>query len=76
MRKKSLDIIYKEKFALKYLRENSHWYKYLNRSDEAVIKLIEEMKVRYSNIFKDKVNKAKTSLNLINAFMSVTKENN
>lgn len=74
MKKESLDKIYSNQNALKYLRENSYWYKALNRNNQAVNTMIEEMKEKYGLRFKDKVNKAKTGLDLINAFMSVTKE--
>ena len=74
MKKETLNKIYNDKNALKYLRENSYWYKELNRNDNAVNQMIEQMKERYGLRFKDKVNKAKTSLDLINAFMQVTKE--
>lgn len=66
--------IYNDKNMLKYLRENSYWYKFLNRSDEYLIKMEEEMKIKYGLRFKDKVDKVKTGLDLIDAFRKVTKE--
>ena len=47
----------------------------LNRDANSADKMIEEMKEKYGRRFKDKVEKAKTSLDLINAFMAVTKDN-
>ncbi len=75
MKKYVYDKIYSDKNSLRYIRENSHWYKLLNRNANNVDIMIEEMKERYGLRFKDKVEKAKTSLDLINAFMAVTKEN-
>ncbi len=75
MKKYAYDKIYVDKFAIKYLRENSNWYKLLNRDANSVDKMIEQMKEKYGLRFKDKVEKAKTSLDLINAFMAVTKDN-
>lgn len=73
MKNETLKKIYETENLNKYLRENSYWYKYINRTDD-ITKITEEMKEKYGLRFKDKVNKAKTSLDLINAFMSVTKE--
>ena len=44
----------------RYLRENSYWYKYLNRSPIFLKQLEEEMKEKYPN-----------SLNLIKSFLEV-----
>ncbi len=75
MKKYVYDKIYSDKNSLRYIRENSNWYKLLNRNANNVDVMIEEMKERYGLRFKDKVEKAKTSLDLINAFMTVTKDN-
>ena len=58
---------------IKYLRENSLWYKKLNRG-VPIENMIEEMKERYGLRFKDKVDKIGTGMDLINAFMNVTKD--
>lgn len=65
--------IYSDPNLLKYLRENSGWYKKLNRN-EPIENMINEMKERYGLRFKDKVDKIGTGIDLINAFMNVTKE--
>ena len=75
MQKYAYDKIYADKNAIRYLRENSNWYKLLNWDMYSVDKMIDEMKEKYGLRFKDKVEKAKTSLDLINAFMAVTKDN-
>lgn len=65
--------LYSDPNNIKYIRENSYWYKKLNRG-EPIEKMIEEMKEKYSIRLKDKVDKIGTGLDLINAFMNVTKE--
>lgn len=75
MNKYAYDKVYESVHAIRYLRENSNWYKLLNRDETSVDIMINEMKEKYGLRFKDKVEKAKTSLDLINAFMTVTKDN-
>ncbi len=65
--------IYSDPNLLRYLRENSNWYKKLNRN-EPIENMISEMKERYGLRFKDKVDKIGTGIDLINAFMNVTKD--
>ncbi len=65
--------LYSDPNNVKYLRENSFWYKKLNRGI-SVETMIEEMKERYGLRLKDKVDKIGTGMDLINAFMNVTKE--
>ncbi len=65
--------IYKDENLLRYLRENSGWYKRLNRN-ESLENMVNEMKERYGLRFRDKVDKIGTGIDLINAFMNVTKE--
>ena len=64
--------IYSDPNLIKYLRENSNWYKRLNRGENLEL-MIEEMKERYGLRFKDKVDKIGSGIHLINAFMNVTK---
>lgn len=65
--------IYKDENLLRYLRENSDWYKRLNRN-ESLENMVNEMKERYGLRFRDKVDKIGTGIDIINAFMNVTKE--
>ncbi len=53
------------KYALKYLRENSYWYKILNREPEKVKDMIEEMKEKYELKFSNKVEKAINTVDLV-----------
>lgn len=65
--------IYKDENLLRCLRENSGWYKRLNRN-ENLENMVNEMKERYGLRFRDKVDKIGTGIDIINAFMNVTKE--
>ncbi len=65
--------IYKDENLLRYLRENSGWYKRLNRN-ENLENMVNEMKEKYGLRFRDKVDKIGTGIDIINAFMNVTKE--
>ena len=57
----------------RYPRDNSYWYKYLNR-DEGLIKELEKnMNEDYKLRVEDKINNISKSLELINTFMDVLK---
>ena len=73
MRYEIKESIYKDENLLRYLRENSGWYKRLNRS-ESLENMVNEMKERYGLRFRDKVDKIGTGIDIINALMNVTKE--
>ena len=55
----------------RYLRENSYWYKYLNRSPIFIKQLEEEMKEKYRLRSVDKIENISNSLNLIKSFLEV-----
>ena len=57
----------------RYLRENSYWYKYLNRDPLSIKRLEEEMKNKYKLTTKDKIEKLSNSINLISSFIDVLK---
>lgn len=57
----------------RYLRENSYWYKYLNRDPLSINKLEEEMKSKYKLTAEDKLEKLSNSINIISNFMEVLK---
>ncbi len=73
MRYEIKESIYKDENLLRYLRENSGWYKRLNRN-ESLENMVNEMKEKYGLRFRDKVDKIGTGIDIINAFMNVTKE--
>lgn len=55
----------------RYLRENSYWYKYLNRTPSSIKQLEEEMKEKYRLRPADKIENISNSLNLIKSFLEV-----
>ena len=72
----SLDIIMQinsDPKQIKYLRENSYWYKYLNRSNTYYKDFITNMKKEYQLTTNDKLNKIVNNINMINTFLDVLK---
>ncbi len=70
------DIQYKIKndpMLQKYVRENSYWYKYLNRNPNLLSSLTDEMKEKYKLTTADKINELSNKLDLIKTFMNVLK---
>jgi len=57
----------------KYLRENSNWYKRLNRSRDSFPYFIEEMKINYKLTTEDKINKTMDNISMIQGFLDVLK---
>ena len=56
-----------------FLRENSYWYKYLNRNELYYKDFIEDMKDKYKLKPTDKIAKAVDNINMINSFLEVLK---
>jgi len=50
-----------------YLRENSYWYKMLNRKPLEVENMINEMKEKYGLRFKDKVDNLSNIVDILSA---------
>lgn len=63
------NIIKSDKNCQKYLRENSHWYKTLNREPEKITDMINEMKERYGLRPTDKISNIVNTFSLISKFM-------
>jgi|LSQX01.1.fsa_nt_gb 6-phosphogluconate dehydrogenase len=57
----------------RYLRENSHWYKILNRSPERFDEFVNEMKENYRLRPTDKINSFTEKLNFISSLLSSLK---
>ncbi len=57
----------------RYLRENSYWYKYLNRDPSSIRFMEEEMKKKYKLTTADKINSIGEKLNLIRSFIEIMK---
>lgn len=58
---------------LKFLRENSYWYKYLNRSELYYKDFIEDMKDKYKLKPTDRLNKMIDNINMFSTFLDVLK---
>lgn len=55
----------------RYLRENSYWYKELNRNPSSLKQMEQEMKNRYQLTTSDKINQVSKSLEMVRTFMDV-----
>ncbi|CCZ57669.1 unknown [Clostridium sp. CAG:762] len=72
----SIDLQYKIKNNLmyqKFLRENSIWYKYLNRNPLLFNDFISDMKDKYELKPSDRLNKVLNNISLIQNFLDVLK---
>ena len=57
----------------RFLRENSYWYKQLNRNSNNFKNFYEEMRVKYKLTTSDKINKTIENINMIQSFLDVLK---
>lgn len=57
----------------KYLRENSYWYKNLNRNPNSIEKFKEEVRERYQLRTTDRLNNALKAIELIQNVVSTLK---
>ncbi len=57
----------------RFLRENSYWYKDLNRNAGSFKYFVNDMKVKYKLTTEDKINKAMDNINMIQSFLDVLK---
>lgn len=55
----------------RYLRENSQWYKELNRYNDAVKRLEEEMKMVYKLNPSDKIDQISQKIQMLRTFMDI-----
>lgn len=72
----TLDVQFKIKnnpMLQKYIRENSYWYKNLNRNPDLIEVLTDEMKEKYKLTTADKINSLGQKLDLISTFINVLK---
>ena len=56
-----------------FLRENSYWYKYLNRSSIYYKDFINDMKDKYKLKPADRINQMMDNINLVKSFLDVLK---
>ena len=56
---------------IKYLREKSYWYKFLNRNKNYFKQFEEEMKKEYKLTPEDKINKMANRINMLSKFIDI-----
>ena len=56
---------------IKYLREKSYQYKFLNRNKNYFKQFEEEMKKEYKLTSEDKINKMANSINMLSKFIDI-----
>lgn len=57
----------------RYLRENSYWYKELNRNPRSIKQMELEMKQKYKLTTVDKITQIRSGLEMVRSFMDVLK---
>ena len=57
----------------KFLRENSYWYKSLNRDNNNFNNFVNDMKVKYKLTTEDRIHKMVDNIGLIQSFLEVLK---
>lgn len=57
----------------RFLREESYWYKYLNRNPDSLKDLEKAMKNKYKLTAEDRLEKVGNSISLLHSFMDVLK---
>lgn len=57
----------------RYIRENSHWYKILNRTPEAFKQFEEEVKDKYRLRPSDRISKVLENIEMVQAILSTFK---
>jgi len=57
----------------KFLRENSYWYKALNRNENIFNEFLYDMKVKYKLTTSDKINRTIDNIGMIESFLEVLK---
>ena len=55
---------------IKYLHENSHWYKILNRDPNMFNSFVEELKTTYKLRPSDRINKALSTFEMVTSIIS------
>ena len=59
---------------IKFIRENSQWYKLLNRDPNMFDKMVDDMKDKYKLRVTDKIDNVVDSVDIISKFLKVTNE--
>lgn len=73
MKKEALEVIRNNPIIYQYLRDNSSWYKELNRNSNVVDNILKEAKKYYKVRGIDKLERAIEQIDMITTFMDVLK---
>ena len=57
----------------RFLRENSYWYKALNRNEKVFDEFVYDMKVKYKLTTSDKINRTIDNIGMLQSFLEVLK---
>ena len=57
----------------RFIRENSYWYKELNRNSSSFPYFVDDMKIKYKLTTSDKINRTIDNISMINSFLDVLK---
>lgn len=57
----------------RFLRENSYWYKALNRNENVFFEFVNDMKVKYKLTTSDRINKTIDNIGMLQSFLEVLK---
>ena len=60
--------------SLRYLRENSNWYKKLNRDPNSYNEFVKEMKVKYKLRTIDKIDNFVDTVDLVTKIINISNE--
>lgn len=63
--------LYNNNLLHKYIRENSYWYKVLNRNPSLIDKMTEDMKDKYKLNASDKLEAISSKISMIDAILKV-----
>ena len=71
-----LDLQYRikqDEKQIMFLRENSYWYKYLNRNNKYYKEFVDDMKDKYKLKPPDNINKMMDNINMVRTFLDILK---
>ena len=57
--------------STKFLKENSNWYKYLNRDRQFIKAFEEQVRVTYKLTAKDRIEKLSNNLDMVSKVMDI-----
>ena len=63
--------LYNDELLHRYIRENSYWYKILNRNPDLINEMVKEMKDRYKLNTGDKIERIGEKLSMIDTILKV-----